>query len=47
MKLINIEKRKTNDLELFQKTDRAKLTLYTCTPHPVTDISKRLIFIAQ
>lgn len=38
---------KTNDLTLLQETDAPQLTLYSCTPLPVTDFSKRLIVIAK
>ena len=36
-----------NDLELLQDTNKAQLTIYTCTPLPITDHSKRLVLIAK
>lgn len=38
---------KTNDLTLLQETDKPQLTLYSCTPLPITDFSKRLVVIAK
>ncbi|MBN1618635.1 sortase [Candidatus Dojkabacteria bacterium] len=37
----------TNDLELLQETENAQITLYTCTPLPVTNYTKRLVVIAK
>lgn len=37
----------TNDLELLQETEKAQITLYTCTPLPVIDYTKRLVVIAK
>lgn len=37
----------TNDLELLQESDKSQITIYTCTPLPVTDYSKRLVVIGK